>query len=60
MIKCFWCGCMNAKGSSACCNCKRDMQWSNFFRGLLRPSVGCLLGGPAPVVEAVGARAPSS
>ena len=47
MIKCFWCGAANDGGVSVCENCKRDLQWSRFFRAVLRPSVGCLLGNGA-------------
>ena len=44
MVKCFWCGAENEKHQEACCVCKRKLQWTTFFNGVLRPSVGCLLG----------------
>ncbi len=42
--KCFWCGAENKTDSDICDTCGRKLQWSVFFKALLRPSVGCLLG----------------
>ncbi len=44
MVKCFWCGAENKQHQDTCCVCKRKLQWTTFFNGVLRPSVGCLLG----------------
>jgi len=44
MVKCFWCGAENKRHQDTCCVCKRKLQWTTFFKGVLRPSVGCLLG----------------
>ncbi len=44
MLKCFWCGTINEKHTDVCCSCKRKLEWSHFFKALLKPSVGCLLG----------------
>lgn len=44
MMKCFWCGAENRKDQTACDKCGRKLLWTMFFRGVLRPSVGCLLG----------------
>lgn len=44
MVKCFWCGADNERHQEECCVCKRKLQWTTFFKGVLRPSVGCLLG----------------
>ena len=44
MVRCFWCGAENDRHQDTCCVCKRKMQWTTFFKGVLRPSVGCLLG----------------
>lgn len=43
-VKCFWCGAMNDEMSDFCCTCKRKLNWSNFFKAVLRPSVGYLMG----------------
>jgi hypothetical protein len=57
MVKCFWCGAINEKKTDTCCSCGRKMEWSNFFKALLKPSVGCLLGHDAEEehAELVGA-----
>jgi hypothetical protein len=47
MVKCFWCGAINDRKTDVCCSCKRKMEWSHFFKTLLKPSVGCLLGSEA-------------
>lgn len=44
MVRCFWCGAENDRHQDTCCVCKRKMQWTTFFKAVLRPSVGCLLG----------------
>lgn len=44
MVKCFWCGAENGKDQLICAECSRKLVWTVFFRGLLRPSIGCLLG----------------
>lgn len=44
VLKCFWCGAENDKHQDTCCVCKRKMQWTTFFKGVLRPSVGSLAG----------------
>lgn len=44
MVKCFWCGAENERHQEACFVCKRKLQWTTFFEGVLRPSVGCLMG----------------
>jgi len=44
MVKCFWCGAENERHGERCCDCGRKLQWTTFFKGVLRPSVGCLLG----------------
>lgn len=44
MVKCFWCGAENDRHQDECHVCKRKLQWTTFFKGVLRPSVGCLLG----------------
>jgi hypothetical protein len=57
-IKCFWCGAINDKAEDFCCSCRRKLQWSNFLKALVRPSVGCLLGTePAPASEELAATA---
>jgi hypothetical protein len=56
MVKCFWCGAENKRHQDSCCVCKRKLQWTTFFKGVLRPSVGCLLGSDSPVVARHGAR----
>ena len=43
-IKCFWCGAINDKDADVCSSCRRKLEWSNFLKAILRPSVGCLLG----------------
>jgi len=48
--KCFWCGATNEKDRHTCGQCGRDLQWSSFFKALLKPSVGCLLGKDEPGV----------
>jgi hypothetical protein len=47
VLKCFWCGAENDKHQDTCCVCKRKIQWTTFFKGVLRPSVGSLLGATA-------------
>ncbi|MCE5323472.1 hypothetical protein LLG46_09195 [bacterium] len=47
MVKCFWCGAENSKHQDVCCVCKRKLQWTAFFKGVLHPSVGCLMGAKA-------------
>lgn len=44
VLKCFWCGAENDRHQDTCCVCKRKMQWTTFFKGVLRPSVGSLAG----------------
>jgi len=44
IMKCFWCGKFNSLHTQQCGGCGRDMNWSRFFRRVLRPSVGVLLG----------------
>ena len=44
MVKCFWCGAENDRRSHSCHVCKRKLQWTAFFNGMLRPSAGCLVG----------------
>ena len=44
LVKCFWCGADNDRETEECSSCGRNTQWSNFFKALLRPSVGYLLG----------------
>lgn len=41
--KCFWCGATNDKSSDCCSICGRKLQWSNFFKAMLRPSVSHLV-----------------
>ena len=55
MVKCFWCGAENDRHQDACCVCKRKLQWTTFFKGVLRPSVGCLLGDHPRIVHEKGA-----
>jgi len=43
MVKCFWCGAENDRHHDSCSVCKRKLQWTAFFNGMLRPSVGCLV-----------------
>jgi hypothetical protein len=43
-VKCFWCGSINEKHADFCTTCNRKMQWSNFFKAVLRPTMGCLMG----------------
>lgn len=47
MVKCFWCGTENHAHLDVCHVCRRKLQWTTFFKGVLRPSVGCLLGSGA-------------
>ncbi|MCE5314285.1 MAG: hypothetical protein ABFD49_04260 [Armatimonadota bacterium] len=44
MVRCFWCGAENDRHHDVCCVCKRKLRWTTFFKGVLQPSVGCLLG----------------
>ncbi|MCE5199766.1 MAG: hypothetical protein ABFD54_06040 [Armatimonadota bacterium] len=44
MVKCFWCGSENDQRHEVCCVCKRKLRWTTFFKGVLQPTVGCLLG----------------
>jgi hypothetical protein len=44
MVKCFWCGAENERHQETCCVCHRKLQWTTFFKGVLRPSAGCLVG----------------
>lgn len=52
MLKCFWCGAENEKHQDICCVCHRKIQWTTFFKGVLRPSVGSLVGATAAKPDA--------
>ncbi|MFQ3548269.1 MAG: hypothetical protein SNJ70_00785 [Armatimonadota bacterium] len=44
MVKCFWCGAEQDRHQETCTVCKRKLEWSRFFIGMLKPSMGFLFG----------------
>lgn len=44
MVKCFWCGTRNDRGSETCRLCHRSLHWSPLLQAFLQPSLGCILG----------------